>query len=210
MIQSLSVVQLVGKRWPDEHGGHVIEELEPAIEDPAVYHLERHIGIVIEDPIPARDAGDDGEDHHPEAVHQPGAKQRPAEGDAAEGARSGRVPSRFMARTAATGSSSTSSVLAHDSGGSSVEENTTLGIAVRSASSSGVSAAKPDINRYVVAPIRAVCSSCSLSQPRYSGPSIPQKPGHPSAAPYPSREMMKSTMRFCIAWVLSPNRCHNR
>ena len=91
-----------------------------------------------------------------------------------------------MSRTASTGSRSTSSVLAHDSGASKVEENTTLGIAVNAArpESSGISAANPDISRYVVAPMRAVCSCSpsSSSQARYSGPSRPQKPGQPSAA----------------------------
>ena len=112
-----------------------------------------------------------------------------------------------MSRTAATASPATSSEFAHASGSVRVEENTTLGIAVSSASpaSSGISAANPDISRYVVAPMRVVCSfsdSCPI-QSRYSGPSMPQKPGQPSAAPYPSSEMMKSTMRVGIG---SPSR----
>ena len=83
-----------------------------------------------------------------------------------------------MSCTVSTASPLTSSVLAHESGSSNVEENTTLGIAVSAArpGSSGISAANPDINRYVVAPNRAVCS-CSASrsiQARYSGPSRPQ------------------------------------
>ena len=101
--------------------------------------------------------------------------------------RRGRSSRRFSSRTAATASPSTSSVLAHESGSFRVEENTTLGIAVNAAipASSGMSAANPDISRYVVAPIREVCSvsASSPSQPRYSGPSMPQNPGQPSAAP---------------------------
>ena len=41
-------------------------------------------------------------------------------------------------------------------------------------------AAKPDICRYVVAPMRYVTSGCSPSQARYSGPWRPQNPGQPS------------------------------
>jgi hypothetical protein len=63
--------------------------------------------------------------------------------------RKGRGPRRFMSRTVSTASPSTSSVLAHESGAVNVEENTTLGRAVRAArpGSSGISAANPDINR---------------------------------------------------------------
>ncbi len=101
-------------------------------------------------------------------------------------------PSSFIARTASTASSRTSVELAHVSGSSSEAENTTFDARVSSstdASSSvvnssvpaGVSpAAKPDISRYVFAPIRYVTSGCSPSQARYSGPSRPQKPGQPS------------------------------
>ena len=68
-------------------------------------------------------------------------------------------PFSFMARTASTASSRTSVQLAHASGSSSEEENTTLGACVSSstdASSSGLNsswplgtspAAKPDIRR---------------------------------------------------------------
>ena len=52
--------------------------------------------------------------------------------------------------------------------------------------------------------MRVVCAfseSCSI-QSRYSGTSMPQKPGHPSAEPYPSSEMMKSTMRVGIGLSL--------
>ena len=101
--------------------------------------------------------------------------------------RSGRGSRRFMSCTASTASPSTSSVLAHASGLSKVEENTTLGVSVIAArpGSSGMSAAYPDISRYVVAPMRAMCSlsSSSLIQARYSGPSMPQRPGQPSAVP---------------------------
>ena len=77
-----------------------------------------------------------------------------------------------------------------------------MGIAVIAAmpGSSGIWAANPDISRYVVAPIRHACwlSSASSMKARYSGPAMPQRPGQPSAAPYPSREMMKSTIRLDI------------
>jgi hypothetical protein len=71
--------------------------------------------------------------------------------------RNGRAPSSFIDRTASTGSRSTKRVFAHANGFFSVEENTTLDISVSCAKlgSSDV-AAKSDINRYVVAPIKAV------------------------------------------------------
>ncbi len=71
--------------------------------------------------------------------------------------RRGRESRRFMSCTTSTGSRSTNSVFGHDSGASKVEENATLGIAVNAAKpgSSGISAANPDISRYVVAPIRS-------------------------------------------------------
>ena len=63
--------------------------------------------------------------------------------------RRGRESLRFMSCTAATASPATSSVFAHPSGSSNVEENTTLGVAVKPArpGSSGISAANPDISR---------------------------------------------------------------
>src|SRR5256885_17006412 len=71
--------------------------------------------------------------------------------------RNPRVLSAFSDRTASTGSSPTKRVLAHANGSLRVEENTILDIAVSCAkvSSSDVGA-KPDINRYVVAPRRVV------------------------------------------------------
>src|SRR5690606_28879392 len=58
----------------------------------------------------------------------------------------------------------------------------------------------PCMSRYVLAPMRIGCSFSGESaiQPRYSGPSIPQKPGQPSAAPKPSSDWMKSTVSGCI------------
>src|SRR5262245_26206927 len=98
-------------------------------------------------------------------------------------------PSSFIARTASTGSSRTSVLLAHVSGSSSEDENTTFDALVSpptDASSSALNwsipspAAKPDISRYVFAPIRYVTSACSSSHPRYSGPCKPHQPGQPS------------------------------
>lgn len=75
-------------------------------------------------------------------------------------------PSRFIAATVSTASPSTSRVLGHDNGASSVDENTTLGrlvsafvaasSAVASSADTSESAANPDIRRYVFAPIRIV------------------------------------------------------
>src|SRR5664279_1733717 len=71
--------------------------------------------------------------------------------------RNGQPPSSFIDRTASTASWSTKRVLAHRNGLFSVEENTTLDISVSCAKlGSSDAAAKSDINRYVVAPIRAL------------------------------------------------------
>lgn len=77
--------------------------------------------------------------------------------------RIGLFPARFIALTASTASPLISRVLAHGNGGCSVEENTTLVAWVSSSlticsSGSYVSAAvaKPDIWRYVFAPIKIV------------------------------------------------------
>src|SRR5690606_20599467 len=59
--------------------------------------------------------------------------------------RSGRSPSRFMARTASTASPLTSSVLGQGRGASSVEENTTFGTAVRPARLASSSGEKPPL-----------------------------------------------------------------
>src|SRR5215213_3363999 len=91
--------------------------------------------------------------------------------------RNPRVPVAFIDRTVATGSSATNRVLAHANGSSRVVENTTLDISVSGAKlSSSDAAAKPDINRYVVDPIRTVWSRSgdSSSHVRYSGTSRPQ------------------------------------
>lgn len=106
--------------------------------------------------------------------------------------RRGRGPSAFIARTAATVSDDTSRLFSQSSGAARVEEKTTFGTAPRAATAWGSSSAMPDMRRYVVAPIRIVCSSCPPSHSRYSGPPIPQSPGQPSAAVHPSSETMTS------------------
>ncbi len=67
-------------------------------------------------------------------------------------------------------------------------------------------AASPDMSRYVFAPIRTVYSASGWSpnQARYSGPSRPHQPGQPSAAPYPSSEVMKSIMSSGICDSFRP------
>jgi hypothetical protein len=63
---------------------HVLEQLEPAVECTAGDHLEGHVWVPVVDPLPPSAAGDDGEDHHPEAVDDVGLEQRPAQGEAAD------------------------------------------------------------------------------------------------------------------------------
>ncbi|HTW07500.1 MAG TPA: hypothetical protein VME46_08320 [Acidimicrobiales bacterium] len=99
----------------------------------------------------------------------------------------------FIARTAAMASSRTRVVFAQESGSSRVDENTTFDAPVSplieasswvenpSAPAGVAPAAKPDISRYVFAPMSRMASGCSASQPRYSGPSRPHHPGQPSA-----------------------------
>ena len=38
--------------------GAYSEKLQPAVEDPAVYHLERNVGVPVDDPVLAGGAGD--------------------------------------------------------------------------------------------------------------------------------------------------------
>jgi len=60
-----------------------------------------------------------------------------------------------------------------------------FGSAVNAATpgSSDNSVANPDISLYVLAPMRAVrsFSASAVIHPMYSGPSMPQEPGQPSA-----------------------------
>ena len=145
-------------RRTGEDGGHVLEQLEPAVERSAGDHLEADVGIPVVDALPPGAAGDDGEDDHPEAVDEAGLEQRPAQAEAADRAQPPACRPPSATARPRRGRSSTKRVLAHANGSSRVEENTTLDISVscREAVVVGPPAAKPDINRYVVAPIRVV------------------------------------------------------
>src|SRR5690606_8168452 len=107
-----------------------------------------------------------------------------------------RSESCLRRRTASTGSPVTRVVFAHSSGSVSVEEKTSFGMAVSASVPGSPDVANVDMSRYVFAPMRigSSFSGESSSHWRYSGLSIPHQPGQPSAAPYPSREMMKSTV----------------
>src|SRR5436190_10862274 len=72
--------------WTGEHRGDVLEQLESAVERSAGNHLEGDIGIPVVDPVAAGASGDHGEDDHAETVHQACLEERPAQGQAAEGA----------------------------------------------------------------------------------------------------------------------------
>ncbi|MNI68052.1 hypothetical protein D3C73_1237200 [compost metagenome] len=101
---------------------------------------------------------------------------------------------RFSSRTASTASPEMSSELGHTRGSFSVEEKMILGMAASPVKLAPSSSENPelspdassdmlDITRYVVAPMRVVKSffPSSSSQAKYSGPSKPHQPGHPSA-----------------------------
>src|SRR5205823_353920 len=130
-------------------------------------------------------------------------------------------PSSFIARTASTASTRTSVLLAQVSGSSSEDENTTFDALVSpptDASSSALNSsvpsgilptAKPDISRYVFAPIRYVTSGCSASHARYSGPCKPHQPGQPSPDAQPSSEVMKSTSNSRTAAPLFVMQLHS-
>jgi hypothetical protein len=73
----------IAVRWTGEDYGHVLEQLQPAVECTAGDHFEGDVGIRVVDPFPPGAAGDDGEDDHPEAVNKTSLEQRPAQGEAA-------------------------------------------------------------------------------------------------------------------------------
>src|SRR6476659_7752167 len=123
--------------------------------------------------------------------------------------RSDSSPSSFSARTASTASPAISRLFGHESGSVNVLEKTTFGMRASVSVPGSPSVASVDINKKVFAPSRIVyaASGWSSSHARYSGPSRPQKPGHPSAAPYPSSEVMKSTISSCTCASFRVFRC---
>jgi hypothetical protein len=137
---------LIAARGTSENGRHVLEQLQPAVEETARHHLESHVGPPVEDPLLPGATRDDRKDDHPESVDQTGLEQRPAQREAAECSQTGGA-APFSDRTASTGSSRTSRVLAHSRGSVRLEEKTTLGAAVSSERPSSPEAAKPDISR---------------------------------------------------------------
>jgi hypothetical protein len=139
-----------------EDCGHVLEQLEPAVEEAAGDHLEADVRVPVVDPLASGDAGDDGKMTTRKRSTRP-ASSRDRHRVRLPIVRGPRVPSAFSDRTASTGSSRTRRVLAHANGSSRVEANTTLDASVSCVRrSSSDAAAKPDIRRYVVAPIRVV------------------------------------------------------
>src|SRR5688572_239572 len=49
--------ELTAARRTGEDGGHVLEELQPAVERPAGDHFEAHVRISVVDPLPPGAAG---------------------------------------------------------------------------------------------------------------------------------------------------------
>src|SRR5215213_3164299 len=126
-----------GTRRTVEHGGHVLQQLEPPFEGAALDQVEPDVGISVIDPILAGRTGHDREDDNPEAIYQFGRDQRSAR-LTLPSVRSSMRLSSFIARTACTASSVTSRVLAHPSGSVRVEEKTTFarGVSIWSTPSS--------------------------------------------------------------------------
>src|SRR4051794_23941878 len=80
-------------RWTGKHGRDVLEQLEPAVERPGDNRVEGDVGIAVVDPVAPSAPGDHWEHDYAEAVHQARADERPAQGEAADGAhRGGAVP----------------------------------------------------------------------------------------------------------------------
>ena len=131
-----------------ENRGHVLEQLEPAVEDAAFDQVERDVGIRVEEAILTGGAGDDREDATRKRSTRP-ASRSDRHKVRLPIVRRGRETRPFMSCTASTASPSTSSVLSQESGAFKVDENTTFGIAVNAArpGSSGIASAKPDICR---------------------------------------------------------------
>ena len=65
-----------------EHGRPVVEQLDPAVEGPALPELERDVRVGVVHPLAAGGAGDHREHHDPEAVDH--ARERSAAGETAE------------------------------------------------------------------------------------------------------------------------------
>src|ERR671919_1644995 len=74
-----------------EHGGDVLEQLEPTGESAALDQVEGDVGIPVEDALLPGGTRDDREDDHAEAVHHAGSEQRPAQAEAADGPQWSRV-----------------------------------------------------------------------------------------------------------------------
>src|SRR5918996_2618892 len=80
-----------------EHGGDVLEQLEPIVERAALDQVEGDVRIPVEDALLPGGACDDGEYDHAEAVHHSGLEQRPAQAEAADSTHWSRVaPLHFL------------------------------------------------------------------------------------------------------------------
>src|SRR5205809_2596967 len=143
---STSGVDPGAARRPGQNRRSVLEQLDAPVERPAVDHVESDIGIAVVDPLPAAASGDDGKDNHAEAVHEAGLQQRPAQGEAANGAhRLGalglHLPHGF------NGVFSNELRVRPGKGSLKVVEKTTVDMPVRDAVPCSPSAANPDMTR---------------------------------------------------------------
>ena len=60
----------VPARRTNENAGDILKQLNSSVKSPAGNHVEGDIGITVVDPFGAGPSGDDGEDDHPEAIHE--------------------------------------------------------------------------------------------------------------------------------------------
>src|SRR5215217_8925039 len=70
-----------GARWPGQHPGRVLQQLQLAVEGATAHHLESHIRVAVVDPVTTGLPGNHREDHDTEAVHQTGLQQGATQGE---------------------------------------------------------------------------------------------------------------------------------
>ena len=80
---------LAGRTVEDRR--HVLDELDPPVERPAVHHLQPDVGVAVVDPLGPVLPGDHREHDDAEPVDQARLEQRPAQREAADRAQPGQV-----------------------------------------------------------------------------------------------------------------------
>src|ERR687898_361222 len=129
-----------GARWPGQHPGHVLQQLQPAVEGATAHHLESHIGVAVVDPVTTGKTTTRKRSTRPASNRERHRVRLPM-------VRMDASPPTFISRTASTGSSLTSLVFGHESGSDRLEEKTTFDSPARSSVPGTPSSASPDMSR---------------------------------------------------------------